>query len=47
MPNDKLTDPNAIPGIGGALVDIDFTDHLHDEHVQGVRAWLDRSGSDG
>ena len=47
MPNDKLTDPNAIPGIGGPLVDIDFTGHFHDEHVQGVRAWLDGSASHG
>jgi hypothetical protein len=45
MPNDKLTDPNAIPGFGGPLVDIDFADHLHDEHVATVRAWLDGSGS--
>ena len=47
MPDDKLTDPNAIPGIGGPLVDIDFTGHLHDEHVPSVRAWLNGSGSHG
>jgi hypothetical protein len=40
MPNDKLTDPNAIPWVEAALVDVDFTDHLHDEHVPSVRAWL-------
>jgi hypothetical protein len=26
-----------------ALVDADFTGHLHDEHVPSVRAWLDAS----
>lgn len=31
---------------GEPLVEIDFTGHLHDEHVDRVRAWLDRgSGS--
>ena len=40
MPNEKLTDPNAIPWVEAALVDVDFTDHLHDEHVPSVRAWL-------
>jgi hypothetical protein len=40
MPNDKLTDPKAIPWVEAALVDVDFTDHLHDEHVPSVRAWL-------
>lgn len=47
MPADKLTDPKAIPWIGGPLVEIDFTGHLHDEHVPDVRAWLDRTGSRG
>ncbi len=41
MPDDKLTDPDAIAWIDEALVDVDFTGHLHDEHVPGVRAWLD------
>jgi hypothetical protein len=40
MPNAKLTDPDAIPWAGSALVDVDFTNHLHDEHVPSVRAWL-------
>ena len=36
---------------GEPLVDVDFTGHLHDEHVEPVRAWLDgaagsRSGLD-
>ncbi len=42
VPDDKLTDPvrDAIPGIEAPLVDVDFTGHLHDEHVPSVRAWL-------
>ncbi|HEV2006999.1 MAG TPA: hypothetical protein VGQ85_10330 [Candidatus Limnocylindrales bacterium] len=42
MPEAKLTDPDAIPWAGSALVDVDFTDHLHEEHIPSVRAWLDR-----
>ncbi len=41
MSDDKLTDPDAIAWVGTALVDVDFTDHLHDEHVPSVRAWLE------
>ena len=41
LPEDKLTDPQAFPWVGDALVNIDFTGHLHDEHVPSVRAWLD------
>lgn len=26
----------------GPLVEVNFTGHLHDEHVEPVRAWLDR-----
>src|SRR5262245_46934139 len=29
----NLTDPDALPWLGGPLVDADFTSHLHDEHV--------------
>jgi uncharacterized protein (TIGR03083 family) len=36
----KLTDPEALPELGSALVDADFTDHLHEEHVPAVEAWL-------
>jgi hypothetical protein len=43
MPDDKLTDPNAIPWVGAALVEVTFTGHLHDEHVPSVRAWLEVS----
>lgn len=41
VPDDRLTDPDAFPWLEGALVDADFTGHLHDEHVPDVRAWLD------
>ncbi len=41
LPEALLTDPDAVPWVGGPLVEIDFTGHLHDEHVAGVRAWLD------
>ena len=42
IPDDKLmgTVRDAIPGIEGAVVDVDFTGHLHDEHVPSVRDWL-------
>jgi len=44
LPEAKLTRPvpDAIPGNEEALVEIDFTGHLHDEHVPAVRAWLAR-----
>jgi Mycothiol maleylpyruvate isomerase N-terminal domain len=41
MPDAKLMDPDAIPWVGTALVDVDFTGHLHEEHIPSVRAWLD------
>jgi len=41
MSDDKLIDSDAIAWVGTALVDVDFTDHLHDEHVPSVRAWLE------
>lgn len=41
MPDAMLTDPDALPWVGGPLIDVDFTGHLHDEHVPSVRAWLD------
>jgi hypothetical protein len=40
IPEAKLTDPRAIPFVGGPLVDVDFGGHLHEEHVPSVRAWL-------
>jgi hypothetical protein len=41
LPDDLVTDPDVLPFLGSALVDADFTAHLHDEHVEPVRAWLD------
>ena len=32
-PTRPASDPDAFPWIGGPLVDADFTDHLHEEHV--------------
>ena len=43
LPDEQLTDPAAFAWLGEPLVDVDFTGHLHDEHVPGVRAWLDGS----
>ncbi len=43
MPEETAADPNALPWAGGTpLIDIDFTDHLHDEHLADIRAWLGR-----
>lgn len=41
LPEVSLTDPEAFPWVGSALIDITFTGHLHEEHVSSVRAWLD------
>ena len=42
IPTETLADPNASPWAPGtALLDIDFTDHLHEEHLPSIRAWLD------
>lgn len=41
MPDALLTDPDLLPWLGTALIDVDFTGHLHDEHVASVRAWLE------
>jgi hypothetical protein len=41
IPEAALEDPVAIPWLeGAALIEIDFTGHLHDEHLPAVRAWL-------
>ena len=40
LPDDKLTDADALSWVGEPVVDVDFTGHLHDEHVPAVRAWL-------
>jgi hypothetical protein len=41
LSDEQLTNADAFPWLGEPLVDADFTSHLHDEHVAGVRAWLD------
>jgi len=42
LPEETLADPEAFPWTGGtALLDADFTQHLHEEHYPSVRAWLD------
>jgi hypothetical protein len=42
LPEDVAEDPNAFEWMGGeSVVDGDFIDHLHDEHLPAVRAWLD------
>ncbi len=46
LPDATVTDPNRLPWVEGALADADFTDHLHDEHVPSVRAWLDGVATD-
>jgi hypothetical protein len=44
LPEDVARDPNALPWAPGyVVVDIDFTEHLHDEHLPSIRAWLDRT----
>jgi hypothetical protein len=40
LPDATLSDPSAFPWAEGPLLDADFTAHLHEEHVPGVRAWL-------
>ncbi len=40
LPESMLTDPEALPFVGGALIDVAFAVHLHEEHAPDVRAWL-------
>jgi Mycothiol maleylpyruvate isomerase N-terminal domain len=47
IPEAKVTDPAAIPWAGEALVDVDFANHLHEEHVPSVRAWLEGRPAEG
>jgi hypothetical protein len=43
LPESIAHDPNGLPWAEGTpAVDIDFTEHLHDEHLRDVRAWLER-----
>ena len=39
LPDDKLSE--VIEWVGEPLVEVDFTGHLHEEHLPSVRAWLD------
>jgi uncharacterized protein (TIGR03083 family) len=41
LPDSMLADPKALPFVGGALIDVPFTGHLHEEHVPDLRTWLD------
>ena len=42
MPEDLARDPNAMPWAPGyVIVDTDFTEHLHEEHLPSIRTWLD------
>jgi hypothetical protein len=41
LPDQVLTDADAFPWIGAPAVTVDFTGHLHEEHLPGLRAWLD------
>jgi Mycothiol maleylpyruvate isomerase N-terminal domain len=42
LPEDVARDPIALPWTGGeSAIDIDFTEHLHSEHLPSIRAWLD------
>jgi len=42
LPEAVAHDPHGLPWMGGeAAIDADFTEHLHEEHVPAVRAWLD------
>jgi hypothetical protein len=43
LPDDRLTDPNAFPWLGGeTLAEQDLFGHLHDEHEASIREWLGR-----
>lgn len=42
LPEDVARDPNGMPWAPGyVVIDTDFTEHLHDEHLPSIRAWLD------
>lgn len=49
LPERALTEPGYFRWLEGeesrALVDVDFTSHLHDEHLPSIRAWLARRQS--
>jgi hypothetical protein len=42
LPESIAHDPAGLPWMDGeAAVDADFTEHLHDDHMPAIRAWLD------
>jgi hypothetical protein len=42
LPPALAHDPNALPWAPGyVVVETDFTEHLHEEHLPSIRAWLD------
>jgi hypothetical protein len=43
LPAEAARDPNALPWAPGYIVvETDFTEHLHEEHMPSIRAWLDK-----
>ena len=43
LPESIAHDPNGMAWTGGeAVIDLDFTEHLHEEHLPDIRAWLDQ-----
>ncbi len=41
LSDEAALNPNALPWTEGtAAVDVDFTEHLHEEHLPTIRAWL-------
>lgn len=44
LPDEDITTPGRFDWVGGeALADVDFFDHLHEEHEPSIRAWLAQS----
>ena len=42
LPESVAHDPHGLPWMGGeAAIDVDFTEHLHEEHMPAIRVWLD------
>jgi hypothetical protein len=42
LPDDLVNSPEAFEWLGGEpLANVDFTGHLHEEHMPTIRAWLD------
>ncbi len=45
LPEASITDPNAFEWTGGeALGEIDFREHLHEEHLTPARRWIEERG---